>query len=97
MSDHQEPKSIDLLNTKRTQLREALIRIQTNAEAAQTELKRLQEEALKEYGTFDPSALEKLLDQWHRENTQALLNYESALNEVTQELKEAQAVIQSPD
>lgn len=83
-------EKIEQLNARRTTLRDSVIRAQTNAETAQNELKRLEQEAKEKFGTADPVELEKLLAQWTEENQRSVQRYEENLLTVEKELRQMQ-------
>lgn len=83
-------EKIEQLNARRTTLRDSVIRAQTNAETAQNELKRLEQEAKEKFGTSDPVELEKLLAQWTEENQRSVQRYEENLLTVEKELRQMQ-------
>lgn len=83
-------EKLEQLNARRTTLRDSVIRAQTNAETAQHELQRLEQEAKEKFGTADPVALEKLLSEWTSENERSIQRYEENLLTVEKELRQMQ-------
>ena len=54
------------------------------------ERKRIEDEAVKAYGTSDPAKLQDLLDEWDTENHELLNEFEKSLNDQEVTLKKAQ-------
>lgn len=93
--EHTLTEKLEHLNAKRTALRDSVIRAQTNAETAQQELTRLEQEAKAKFGTSDPVELEKLLAQWTEENERSVQRYEENLLTVEKELRQMQQQLQN--
>ena len=69
-------------------LNERKIRAQKDLEYAEEELKKLQEEALSEYGTTDIQELKNILEEMEDKNQKLQSDYEDHLQKIETELAE---------
>lgn len=66
------------------------------AQAAEQQLKELEAEAVREYGTADLSALRELYRKWQRENSEALQAFEAQLAQLDEQVRAVEQTMRSP-
>lgn len=80
-------KTIDELTSVYEELNHRKIEANTQLKEASRQLKKLQEEAVREFGTSDIEELEKKLREMEAENERQRKEYQELLEGITSELK----------
>lgn len=89
----QEIKFKELQNKSKT-VTEQAIRINAQLEAAQNNFKKLQENAIKKYGTSDIQELRKILKEKEDENEKTLSSFEEELKKIEEDVNLKAKIIQ---
>ncbi len=91
MNDREKSKqSIESLTDRYNKLHTRKIEAETNLKTARKQLDRLKQEALEKYGTDDPDALKKKLEEMETENEKKRAQYQQSLDQIESRLKQVE-------